>query len=85
MFKEENEKALVKTINNIKILDISSIILLTLMKILLLLLFASIYIEELKPLFESGFLLFFIVYFPYISVSFIQPNQTVKPRPLWLG
>ena len=78
MFKEENEKALVKTINNIKILDISSIILSTLMKILLLLLFASIYIEELKPLFESGFLLFFTVYFPYIFVSFIQTKYIGK-------
>lgn len=78
MFKKESEKALVKTINNIKILDISSIILSTLMKILLLLLFASIYIEELKPLFESGLLLFFMVYFPYISVSFIQTKYIGK-------
>ena len=78
MFKEENKKAPVKTINNIKILDISSIILSTLMKILLILLFAAIYIEELKPFFESGFLLFFMVYFPYISVSFIQTKYIGK-------
>lgn len=81
MFKKENKKS----INNMKILDVSSIILSNLIKVLLVFLFIAIYIEELKPFFESGFLLFFIVYFPYISVSFIQPNQTVKPRPLWLG
>lgn len=78
MFKEENKKAPVKTINNIKILDISSIILSTLMKILLILLFASIYIDDLKPFFESGFLLFFMVYFPYIFVSFIQTKYIGK-------
>lgn len=78
MFKKENKKSLVKTITNTKILDISSIILSTIMKILLLLLFAAIYIEELKPFFESGFLLFFMVYFPYIFVSFIQTKYIGK-------
>lgn len=74
MFKKENKKV----INNMKIVEVSSIILSNLMKILLLLLFASIYIEELKPLFESGFLLFFMVYFPYIFVSFIQTKYIGK-------
>lgn len=61
-----------------KIVEVSSIILSNLMKILLLLLFAAIYIEELKPFFESGFLLFFMVYFPYIFVSFIQTKYIWK-------
>ena len=61
-----------------KIVEVSSIILSNLMKILLLLLFAAIYIEELKPFFESGFLLFFMVYFPYIFVSFIQTKYIGK-------
>lgn len=74
MFKKENKKV----INNIKILNVSSIILSNLMKILLLLLFAAIYIEELKPFFESGFLLFFMFYFPYIFVSFIQTKYIGK-------
>lgn len=74
MFKKENKKV----INNMKIVEVSSIILSNLMKILLLLLFAAIYIEELKPLFESGFLLFFMVYFPYIFVSFIQTKYIGK-------
>lgn len=75
MFKKENKKV----INNMKMVEVSSIILSNLMKILLLLLlFASIYIEELKPLFESGFLLFFMVYFPYIFVSFIQTKYIGK-------
>jgi len=78
MFKKENKKSLVKTITNTKILDISSIILSTIMKILLVLLFASIYIEDLKPSFESGFLLFFMVYFLYISVSFFQTKYIGK-------
>lgn len=74
MFKKENKKS----INNMKIVEVSSIILSNLMKILLLLLFAAIYIEELKPFFESGFLLFFMVYFPYIFVSFIQTKYIGK-------
>lgn len=74
MFKKENKKV----INNMKIVEVSSIILSNLMKILLLLLFAAIYIEELKPFFESGFLLFFMVYFPYIFVSFIQTKYIGK-------
>ena len=74
MFKKENKKL----INNMKIVEVSSIILSNLMKILLLLLFAVIYIEELKPFFESGFLLFFMVYFPYIFVSFIQTKYIGK-------
>ena len=74
MFEKENKKS----INNMKILDVSSIILSTLTKILLVLLFASIYIEELKPFFESGFLLFFMVYFPYIFVSFFQTKYIGK-------
>ena len=74
IFKKENKKA----INNIKILEVTSIILSNLMKILLVLLFASIYIEDLKPFFESGFLLFFMVYFPYISVSFFQTKYIGK-------
>lgn len=74
MFKKENKKI----INNMKIVEVSSIILSNLMKILLLLLFAAIYIEELKPFFESGFLLFFMVYFPYIFVSFIQTKYIGK-------
>lgn len=74
MFEKENKKS----INNMKTLDVSSIILSTLTKILLVLLFASIYIEELKPFFESGFLLFFMVYFPYIFVSFFQTKYIWK-------
>lgn len=74
MLKKENKKV----INNMKIVEVSSIILSNLMKILLLLLFAAIYIEELKPFFESGFLLFFMVYFPYIFVSFIQTKYIGK-------
>ena len=41
------------------------------MKILLVLLFASIYIEDLKPSFESGFLLF--IFFIFLSL-FFKPN-----------
>lgn len=74
MFKKENKKV----INNMKIVEVSSIILSTIMKILLVLLFTSIYIEDLKPFFESGFLLFFMVYFPYISVSFFQTKYIGK-------
>lgn len=74
MFKKENKKA----INNMKIVEVSSIILSSLMKILLLLLFVAIYIEELKPFFESGFLLFFMLYFPYIFGSFIQTKYIGK-------
>ena len=61
-----------------KILDVSSIILSNLIKALLVFLFIAIYIEELKPFFESGFLLFFMVYFPYIFVSFFQTKYIGK-------
>lgn len=74
MFKKENKKV----INNMKIVEVSSIILSTLTKILLVLLFASIYIDDLEPFFESGFLLFFMVYFPYIFVSFFQTKYIGK-------
>lgn len=47
MFKKENKKS----INNMKILDVSSIILSNLIKVLLVFLFIAIYIEELKPFF----------------------------------
>lgn len=71
MFK----KASTKTIN---ILDISSIILSTLIKILLVFLFVAIYVEELKPFFGIGVLLFFVVYFPYILISFIRTKNVGK-------
>ena len=74
MFKKENKKS----INNMKILDVSSIILSNLMKFLLVFLFIAIYVDELKSLFESGFLLFFMLYFPYIFVSFIQTRYIGK-------
>ena len=74
MFKKENKKSF----NNMKILEVSSIILSTLTKILLVLLFATIYIDDLEPFFESGFLLFFTVYFPYIFVSFFQTKYIGK-------
>lgn len=78
MFKKENKKSLVKTINNIKILDISSIILSTLTKILLVFLFIAIYVEELKPFFETGIALFFVVYFLCIFASFFQTKYIGK-------